>query len=166
MAIEKNESGMYEATIDDQRYEFEKWGADDAMDALLDIAALLGKPIGLGLSAMFKKDDESGEKKNLLEKDFNPDVIAQVMEALTDRVSANKAMCKGLIKKLSSDKVFCEGKKVTFNSHYQDRLDHLFRVVQTALEVQYGNFFAAFLGASGVKVPTAVKGMMNRGPQP
>ena len=162
MSAVKNEVGMWEIDIDGSRYEFEKWGAEDSMDALLDLAALVGKPLGMGVSAIFGKDEGGGKDKGLFDKEFDPNIIAVIMDALTDRISTNKATCKMLIKKFASDKVMCDGKRITFNTHYQDRLDHLFRVVKAALEVQYGNFFAAFLGASGIKIP---QGIANRNPK-
>lgn len=159
--IAKNENGFYQADIDGHVYEFEKWGADDATDTILDIAAITGKPMALGAAAVFGKNSD-GEKN--LDQKFDPNMIAIVMESLTQQVGANKAIIKALIKKLSSDKVMCDGKKVNFNLHYQDRLDHLFKVVKSGVEVQFGNFFAALFAGGGFN-PQAMMSMINRGPQ-
>jgi hypothetical protein len=136
----KNASGLYEENIDGKTYWFEKWGAEDSLDTLLDIAGIAGKPLGMLLGGAL-----SGEGASLLDRKFDSDVIGKVMESLFN--PANKQTAKALIKKLSSgDKVFCEGvNKLNFNSHYEDKLDHLFKVTKAALEVQYGNFFDALL---------------------
>lgn len=160
----KNESGLYEVIIDERKYEFEKWGAEDSTDTILDIAAIAGKPIGLGIATIFKKDDVEGKKG--LDKAFDPDVVGMILESLSERVGTNKSIIKALIKKLSSDKVLCDGAKIQFNTHYQDCLDHLFRVVRAALEVQYGNFFAAFLALQPGSPAKAInKAIQNRGRQ-
>lgn len=152
----KNEAGLYEIDIDDKKYEFQKWGAEEALDALLEIAAITGKPLGMGAAAMFGKDENGGAG---LDKQIDTNIIGTIMEALSTQIGANKLIIKALVKKLSSEKVLCDGGPVNFNTHYQDKLAHLFKVVQAGLEVQFGNFFGALLGATGVKLP---KGITNR----
>ena len=152
--MRKNESGLYEVEIDGLKYEFEKWGAEDSYDVLLDIAKICGKPLGLAVGALFGKGG--------LDTDFNPDMIGTVMEALVQGIG-DKAITKAITKKLTAEKCFCDGQKINFNSHYQDRLDHMFKVLLAALEVQYGNFFAALLGLLGSK--PSFKGLVNRVPQ-
>jgi hypothetical protein len=141
--VTKTDAGLYEVEVDGQKYEFSKWGAEDALDVLLDIAKIVGKPLGAAFGAFAGKDDDG---KSKLDQEFNPDMLGTVFEALTDRM--DKGVVKGLIKKLAAgNNVFCDGKPVTnFNLHYQDKLPHLFKVVQAALEVQYGNFFVALSG--------------------
>lgn len=151
--LSKTDAGLYAETIDSLEYEFEKWGAEESLDTLLDIAKITGKPLGLAVGAFFKEGVE-GEKKEI-----NPDAIGDIMEALVERL--DKKTCMYLIKKLAADKVFCAGVKIkSFDLHYKDRLDHMFRVVKTALEVQYGSFFGALLGSAGISMPT--KAIMNR----
>jgi hypothetical protein len=161
-ATRNQQSGLYEAEIDGVKYEFSKWGADDANDVLLDLASILGKPLGMGAAAFFGKDRD-GEKK--LDKTMDPNVIGAIMEALSGQIGANKVTVKALIKKLAAEGVFCNGKPITFNTHYADRLGHQFRVVKTALEVQFGNFFGELTGLVGIQVPEGMAGIMNRGPQ-
>lgn len=153
MSHTKNEVGMYEVLVDDHKYEFEKWGAEDASDALLDIITIVGKPLGMGAAVLFSKN-EDGEKQKA-----DPDLIGSIMEALTTNVGKNKATVKMLIKKLSSEKVLCDGAKINFNLHYKDRMSHMLKVVSSGLEVQFGNFFEELLGRSGITVP---QGIMNR----
>lgn len=155
--MRKNESGLYEVEVDGKKYEFEKWGAEESTDVLLDLVAITGKPIGSGVSAFFGKEAE-GEPG--LDRKMDSNVMGQIIESLTQKVGENKSICKMLIKKLSSEKVLCEGAKINFNVHYQDNLGHMLKVVKAALEVQYGNFIEGFLGRAGVKVP----GLTNRGP--
>lgn len=146
MTPTKNDAGLFEVKIEDQVYEFEKWGADESTDVLLDLVAIAGKPLSASVVALFKQD-ESG--KVALDKEADKETFAIIIESLSSGIGANKALIKSLMKKLASERVLCSGQKILFNTHYQDRLDLLFKVIRAALEVQYGNFFAALLG-SGV----------------
>jgi hypothetical protein len=133
--MKKNEHGLYEADIDGEKYEFEKWGAEDALDVLIDISQMVGKPLGMAIATMLGKEG--------LEKDVDPNMVGSVFESLFQ--NCNKANTKPLIKKLCSEKVMCGGKKISFDKHYEDRLMHCFKVVKANLEVQYGNFFGELL---------------------
>lgn len=157
MSASKNSAGLYELEIDGEKYEFEKWGADEGVDVLLDIARIVGKPLGMAIGSLMGSDEDGNKGAD---KSFNPDVIAQIMEALSQ--SLDKATCKVLIKKLSSEKIYCNGAPIKFNLHYQDRYSHLMKVVSAATEVQFGNFFGAVLGVAGVKMPSKIT---NRVPQ-
>lgn len=158
MGAEKNETGLYEAEIDGQKYEFEKWGAEEALSNLLKLSKILGKPLGIAFGAVGKPEEGMPGQK-LLDKELDPNIIAMAIEALTNNLDEASAI--SLIKKLSSQNVFCNGAKIIFNVHYQDKLDHLFKVVYAALEVQYGNFFSAVLGLVGTKQ----RGVMKRASQ-
>jgi hypothetical protein len=142
MDIQKNQMGLYEVTIDSKIYQFEKWGADESLDVLLELVPIIGKPLGAFASAFVDKKPQDGE--GLLDKEIKPEMISVIFEALTQ--SFNKKVVKELIIKLSSQSVLCQGAKINFRTHYQDQLDLMFKVVYAALEVQYGNFFGALLG--------------------
>jgi hypothetical protein len=161
-AVKNPETGLYDVEIEGQQYSFQKWGADSATDALLDLSGIVAKPLGAGVGALFgkKKDEDDGEAGKPKTSAEN---IGLIMEALLDRVSANKATCKALLKKFASENVLCDGKKISFDSHYADRMPHMFKVVQAAVEVQFGNFFGEFLGSVGIKMPKT-GGITNRAP--
>jgi hypothetical protein len=141
LAVEKNIEGLYETEIDGRAYEFEMWGAEESMDALLDIAAILGKP----LSKFGAKAVSKGVAAALGEEVGN-DSLSAILENLVDQVTGNRAMVMRLVKKLTTHKVFCERKKIAFDIHYRNELPHAWRVAAVALEVQYGNFFDAASG--------------------
>jgi hypothetical protein len=148
--IEKNESGLYEIEIDKKRYEFEKWGAEMSLATLIKISKIAGKPLGLFLGSMM-----SGESDNVLDKKISPDLLSDACEALVSNMDETTTIA--LIKKLSSEKILCDGRKINFDMHYQDQLGHLFKVVKTALEVQYGNFFEELLGIVKIQAPIKKK---------
>lgn len=152
-SIEKNASGLYEVKVDEHVYEFEKWGADESLDVLLDIIPLISKPLGTGIAAVLGADGDGG----LLDKKFDPQMVNLVFESLT--TNFKKEVVKELLVKLCSKTVLCDGKKIIFRTHYQDKLGHLFKVAKAALEVQYGNFFDALLEIMPVSKPS---GMSNR----
>lgn len=155
MAIEKNEEGRYAVDIDGASYSFEKYGAEESLETLLKIAKIAGKPLGLAISAFLGDKDE--KEKSILEREMDPDLLATAFEALTTALDEKVVMA--LVKKFSSDRVLCNGAKIVFNTHYEDRLDLLFKVVKAALEVQYGNFFSALSGLIPVKRSKSVQNL-------
>lgn len=154
--VERSPEGRYDVTVDDKLYSFEKWGAEESLTNLLKIAKMVGKPLGMAVGGVIDKVNP-GQK--LTDMDLSPDLIGLVFEALTDRMDEGAIVA--LVKKLSSDRVLCEGAKITFNSHYEDKLGHLFKVVKAALDVQYGNFFDALLGSLGAS-KAQTKSVTNR----
>jgi hypothetical protein len=131
----KNETGLYEVEIDGKKYEFEKWGAESSLATLIKIAKIAGKPLGIFLG--------SAVSGNGLKTEISPDLMASACEALVQNMDEQN--CINLIKKLSSEKVLCDGRKINFDTHYEDQLSHLFRVVKASLEIQYGNFLQELL---------------------
>jgi hypothetical protein len=143
-------SGLIEKEVDGLKYEFEKWGAEESFETLLKLTKLAGKPLGMALASFV------GDKG--MDQDVSPDLLAMAFEGLTGNM--DEKVCMSLMKKLTSEKVFCNGAKVSnFSVHYQDRLMHLLKVAKAALEVQYGNFFEELLGLKS----TAVR-ITNQGP--
>jgi len=142
MEFTKTEMGLYAAEIGGRQYEFSKWGAGEAMDTLLDLASIVGKPLGAMAQGM---DPAAAAEKRV---EVTIDAIGTIVEQLASQVGANKKTCLALIRKLATQGVLCEGKPVTsFDLHYKDQLAHLFDVLGANLEVQYGNFFGGLAGA-------------------
>lgn len=135
MTVIKTPEGLYEVSIGEEKYQFVKWNAEEALDVLLDIVPLVGKPLGAAASAF------AGGGDSILDKDVDPNAIGAIIESLTSNF--NKSTVKSIIIKLCSDQVMCDGKVVKFKSHYTDRMGLVFKVCQANLEVQYGNFFDA-----------------------
>lgn len=153
--LRKTDAGLWATEIEGITYEFEKWGAEDATDTLLDLTKITGKSLAVAIGSILSKDGE--EKKSI-----NPDIIGQIVDCLMQGLS-DKATCKALIRKFSSEKCFCNGAKINFDQHYRDRLFHMILVIKAALEVQFGNFFGALLGSAGITVPKTMP-IMNRAP--
>lgn len=141
--MRKNEAGLWEVPVDSHVYEFEKWGAEESLDTLLDISAIIGGPIGSAIAKAFAPGAEG------MESQVDVSMLGVVLDQLFKNM--RKDVVKPLIKKLCSERVLCDGKPIKFNLHYQDDLMHMFRVVKAALEVQYGNFFEGLQGAVGFK---------------
>lgn len=132
MPISKNEAGLFETQIEEHTYEFEKWGAESALNTLFDLSLVAGKPIG-ALAA-------SGAGLNT---ELTPPTVDTLITALTDNLRNNREVVMGMVRKMASQKLFCDGKPIgSFDLHYKDRLQHLFLVVRANMEVQYGNFFS------------------------
>lgn len=137
MTTHKNAAGLHEAEIDGKVYEFTIWGAEESLDTLIDIAALVGKPLShLGAKAF--ADGAAGIKGEL-----SVEVLEAVLAGIIEQVTTKREMVTRVIKRLGSHKVFCDSKRVDFDHHYRNAFGHLVRVARAALEVQYGNFFDA-----------------------
>jgi len=131
--------------IDGHVYEFEQFGAKRATKLLARLSKIVGKPLALGIAAT------AGRK--LTEVDISAEVLSPIASALFDSLDSEEV--QALLEAFTADeKVLCDGKKVFFDKHYEGRLDHMFRVFWAALEVQYGNFFAAFTALQG-SIPRA-----------
>lgn len=122
--------------IDGAEYAFSKWGAKKSTKILIRLSKIVGKPLGLALASF------QGEGK-LLQRVVDTKLIGMAFEALTQNLDADEAL--DLIEELTAkDNVLCDNKKIVFDLHYQNRLDHMFKVLGAALEVQYGNFLGEF----------------------
>lgn len=132
----KNSAGLYELTLDGAKYEFEKWGAERATDTLLDLAALVGAPLGSAVQAAGKTGG------------LDRAIIPMVMDQLARAVGAQKVLCRSLLHMLATDPL-CNGGPINFDKHYADKLPLMFQVVRASLEVQFGNFFAAIRAVAG-----------------
>lgn len=143
MSAVKNKEGLWELLIDDHKYEFSKWGAEDSLRTLLKLGKVVGKPMGLALDALKPGESMSG----ILDKRQRGDLVSTVISALTD--SMDESTCFQLIQKFTTQGVFSNGAPVkSMDLHYQDRLMHLFKVAKAAVEVQYGSFFDVLLASS------------------
>ncbi len=141
---------MQKRTVDGDVYEFSQFGTKESLRVLSKLSKILGKPIALGFAALGtdpKKPEpevEGEQKKSLFDREINKEILAQAIDAFTERLDENEVI--DLIETLAGKNVLCNGKPVIFNSHYEGKIAVLFKVVAAALEVQYGNFFDALSG--------------------
>ena len=143
--------------IDGKVYEFQKLGAKVSLKLLLRISKIIGGPLSVVLSRALGAAGKASIK-GLMEADLSQFKIEDAVQMLMDNVNVDEAL--DIIEQLTSgDNVLCDGKKIVFNRHYEGELLHLFKVAQAGFEVQYGNFFDAFLAKkSAQKVPAQVIG--------
>lgn len=139
----KAESGLWAVDIDGATYEWERWGAEEALDTLTEILDLLGKPLG-GLIDMLQA------KRETTAAPTRAGVGGKIVSGLMRKLKRNKEDVKLVLKRLTSGpRVFCDGKAINFNRHYENELALMFKVANAAVEVQYGNFLDAVLDALG-----------------
>ncbi|RYF36591.1 MAG: hypothetical protein EOO38_27485 [Cytophagaceae bacterium] len=138
MTVSKNENGIYEAVIKtddgDKTFSFQKWGAEDATDTLLDIIAVVGESMGGLLSVL------SGSGADV---DVGSASLEGLFRQLTLGLTRDKELSKRVLKKLSGDRVQCNGVNIDWKTFYKEQLPLTFPVAKAQLEVQYGNFFDA-----------------------
>lgn len=140
----KGAGGRWVCTVDGDEYEFSRWGAEKSLDVLAELSDLVGKPLGLVLGGITSKQG--------LQTKITGDMAQTVIGALTRRLRKNKQDVFRVLKLLTAEDVFCNGKPIrSWDTFYEGRLDHLFRVAYAGLEVQYGSFFAAVRDAVGLR---------------
>lgn len=152
MQVTKTDAGLYEATITtadgDKTFAFQKWGAEEATDTLLDIIAVVGESMGGLLSIMTGSaaDEDVGSKS-----------LEGLFRQLTLGLTRNKDLTKRILKKLSGDRVQCNGVTIEWRTFYKDQLPLSFMVARAQLEVQFGDFIGAAksLGLLGPSVEAA-----------
>jgi hypothetical protein len=131
---------LIKRTIDGDEYEFEQFGAKQSLRVLMRLSKLVGKPLMLSMGAI---KQEEGKKK------FDANALGEAAKVLFDGMDENGTI--ELIEMLTAEKVLCNGKKIKFDEHYEKKLSHLFNVLATALDVQYGNFIEELTGSLDLK---------------
>lgn len=136
------EGGSWAVDIDGHTYAFEKWGAEDALDTLLEISAIAGGPVGNAVAMAFAKGGKA---------EITGDMASTVFDNFARNMRANKQAVKEVLRKMAGLNVLCDGVRVDYDKHYNDKLGRLFKVARGCFEVQYGRFFADALASVGIK---------------
>lgn len=135
------EDGLIHKTVDGFDYAFSMMGARQSTKLFIRLTKICGKPFALAFTALGKK---STPEASFLDRPIDTFVLADAVEALCSHMDEDIVL--DMIQSLTSDPtVLCDGKKVVFDVHYKGRTSHLMKVLFAALEVQYGNFFDAFI---------------------
>lgn len=130
--------------IDGKNYEFSQYGAKQGLKMLLRLSKIIGEPLAMGMSAFYGQGGKTESIKG--------DVLGRAVKALMSNAHEDEVL--DLCTKFSSEDMLCDGKKIDFNSHYEGNFGLMFRVIQAALEVQYGNFFDALAELSSARAPS------------
>lgn len=155
-------SELVKKEVDGHDYEFSLLGARESLKTLTKLVKLLGEPMAIALGAIGgDRDIEKGKK--ILAALTTSDLLARATRALIERMDEDNVA--DLVEKLTGKATtMCDGKPIIFNSHYEGRLGHLFKVFGAALEVQFGDFFgviSASLPDSPVQVATPFQPIEN-----
>lgn len=135
--------------IDGSVYEFEQFGAKKATKLLIRLTKIIGPALSIAIAEISKAGSKEDAKK------LSSTVFGQSIQALVMNVG-NEDEAIALMEAFASEKCLCDGKKINFDTHYQNKLLHLGKVLAAALEVQYGNFFEEVTGLLGaVQAPTS-----------
>lgn len=133
--------------IDGELYSFSQFGAKESVRVLLKIGKIVGEPMALFFGSM------SGSG-NLLDRKMDGSLLGQAAKALFQKAEEKEVL--ELLELLTAKSCQCSGKMIDFNLHYEGRLPHMFRVLQAAIEVQYGNFFDALSGFGLTSTPPQI----------
>lgn len=147
-----SQSNLPCADINGIPYEFEVWGAEDALDTLLQLTGVLSKPLS---SAVLGAATGTNNWRAALAAMKASGGLEATVGHLSDQLLSNRPAVMGLIKKLSAYKVLKNGAPVEFARDYKGDLATPFRVAAACLEVQYGNFFDALRAIGGNTSPSS-----------
>lgn len=148
--------GLIQRKVDKQVYEFQQFGTVHSLRILTRLTKMIGEPLTIAFSAMGIGNKEN-QGKGLLDRDMNGKLLGEAVKALMNRLDEDEVL--DLIQELSAkDNVLCDGAKIIFNSHYEGKLKHLFKVVAAGLEVQYGDFLGEMFESQGLKVASMSPG--------
>lgn len=138
MEVIKNEQGLYETQLgymgDTLHLKFQKWGAEDATDTLLDIIAIAGESLGSLLALLTGQGADA---------DVGSPTLDGLFRQLTLGLTRDRVLTKRVLKKLAGDRVQVNGVSIQYATFYKDQLPLVLAVARAQLEVQYGNFIAA-----------------------
>lgn len=115
-----------EKIIDGLKYEITQFSATKSLKLLTRLASYFSEPIGIII-------DKGGFNAEL-----SSNLISQIANSLFTKL--DEVQVDRTIKELLEG-VRCEGKIILFDTHFQGRLFHLFKVLKAILEVQYSDFF-------------------------
>lgn len=125
--------------IDSHTYEITQYSAGKGLKLLFRLGKILGKP--LGLIAESAKSDS---------KEF----ISKAAEALFEHMDEN--LGEQTVRDIL-ETTRCDNKPILFDTHFSGQMGHLFKVVKSVLEVQYGDFFSVLLAnvSTAQEAPTS-----------
>lgn len=150
MKPEKTAQGLWALSIKDKTFEFQKWGAEEQTDTLIDLMSVVGPALG-SLANVYKQADD-------IDAQLSDGVVQKLVGALSSGLSKDKAMSKRLMRKLSSDRILCDGRSINYDTFYQEDLLLAFQVMRAAITVQFGPFFQG-VGSLMPARPAAEKSM-------
>ena len=122
--------------IDGHTYQFEQLGARQSIKVMIRLGKIIGKPFAVSVGAYQGKD-----------KPLNTSILSEAAASLCQSMDETETL--SLLELLTAEKALCDGKKIDFDTHYEGKIPHLFKVLKIALDVQYGNFpdaLSEFLG--------------------
>ena len=124
--------------IDDVHYLVTQYPARLALQLLVRLSKIIGKPLGI----LTAQTDDEEVKKNL---------IGEAIDALTQRIDADETL--NLVEQLLKCVTIFDGntnRQIIFDIDFQGRLGHLFKLLKEVLSFQY----ADFLGDLAAITPT------------
>lgn len=142
---------LVKKNVDGSDYEFQIFGAKQSLKLLTRLSRMILEPMGAAAGSL------EGEGP-MIERVFGGKGLAMAAKALSDKLDQDEVL--NLVETFCSyPACLCDGKQFDFNTHYEGRLGHLFKVLKAALEVQYGDFFADISAprASKVQATTQVE---------
>jgi len=134
--------------VDDISYDVNPYITSVGMKLLTDITLLAGKPL---LTLIFGIKGSMGKGKKFTEMDIDADLIQTIMTGLYERIDTNTL--DSLFKRVLSGTMISNSSQSLdkiYDTHFQSRYLHLFKVVLFSLKVQYADFWKGLSGNAAV----------------
>lgn len=125
-----------EITIGEDRYTVSQFPATKGTKVLARLVRLIGEPMSYLL-------DQDGQAS---------DVFPKAARALVDHLDENETMA--LVNDLLGS-VTTGGAPIIFDTHFQGRIGHLFKLLKEVVQYQYEDFLDVVAGGNPVQTATA-----------
>lgn len=136
---------MVEKEIDGKTYSITQFTTKKSLKVLARLVGYCGEPVAMFMALSTESAKEMGPEKEA-------EIIQKAVKILCDKMKDEDGVID-LVEILSSgDTLLCDGKKVSFDIHYQGNLKHLFKVLVAVIEVQYANFLEEMVSKGGVNL--------------
>lgn len=119
--------------VDNHTYEIGQWSVDQSLGMMTWLIKTFGESVValLGSTSLSK----------MMENDIDGPAMKMMMMGLGSRLMEDEV--KARMREIFSGGILCDGKQFEYNTHFQGRIGHLFKVAVAVLRVQYSDFFGA-----------------------
>lgn len=128
-------------TIDEHEYTFGHWPVDKASE----IWAWILETFGPGFKAVYEqiKDTQAEAFQNMNELEMGVVFLDTVLANIQSKMNPKDYSAK--LKEICGSDILCDGKPISYNTHFMGRIFHLHRVAAEVLKFQYQDFLDAAL---------------------
>lgn len=138
---------LVEKYVDGTEYKIEQFPATKSLRILTTLTKILGEPLSMAF-ALAKNEGMNDEKE--------AEILGKAVGTLCAKLDEDQVI--HLVKELVASCLKGEGAKIQFETEFQGKIGHLFKLLKAILEVQYGDFLGELSSLTGGSEMTARQG--------